>query len=1240
MRIAGRAYTVAVNLKDNVSGKLKGLTDGLLMGAGGLGVGMLGTAGIGYGVVNAAQAYMGFEKQMSRVQAVGMLDKNSPEMQSLTQLAKDLGASTAWTREQIGQAEFFQMMAGWSPDLIMKATKPILNLASAGATDLATTSDIVTDTLTGFQIKANETYVDSQGRFVNAAEHYADIMAKLVTSANTDIPQLGEALKYSSNVVGAMYADKDIQTRMHAAEDAMVMTGLMANAGIKGSMAGTATRAVFSRFGSENRNAYFGLQALGVDFKDANGEVRRIRDIFHDLNQRFSQGISAEGLADFAEMMSETKLHADTRRKLTSFMESVQAHGGKMTGAERLKLSSMLAGQEAMSGFMAAIMGDWDALGEKIDKAHGAAETMAHIQLDNLSGSLTLLGSAWDAFQQSFFEGQAGQGIRSFVDSLTEVISRANKLFADGIQIGDIGNLITDVIDRLKNKFMELDGIGSILAGGALMGAFVKIGRMIQRVIGYAGQLKGLQIGQILGGATGAGAKSGTISSAAQVGTMNVTAGVVNLNGKAGAGGGTGGGKSGGVSIYDRYQREKERIRGSGAPPPPSMSSTFMAGARGGALFAGIFAAMDIFNSKSISAERTKEATDALNVAKAEYQELVRQNAGAERLAQQAAEIQRLQGEQNQIIQDNQARERETLAGATGSVLGAAIGAGLGSIVGPMGTMIGGMLGGIVGDALGHKALELGGTVEEKKPDTDYFGFNEKKKFEGTTWEGVQLGSSARRRVADAQENIRRPYDNLRGLDSARRRIADAQERATLAQMRRFEKIDAKLRETGASPFQHEPAIGATLDYYRQQREQLAEWQPTVKPVESLGGMFDSLLFNKASAAELSPEQQAYQTQMERPRTLGEAVAEATQPSTELTTPEPLDFSSITEQLYSDMEAFTEGINELFSGIGESISETLTTSFEGVGETFTGFTDSITENLTSAFEGISEYFSEIGATFSENLSASLESVSTVFTGFGEQIMTNLTSTFTTAQASTETALTAIGTAFETTRTNIQTSWAELPGFFAGIFSGLGSAAAAAGSAIAAGLTAPIGQIIGAWQSAAAQISSIISSISAQAASMPSVNIGGTGAAYASGGFVTSPTQALIGEAGAEVVIPLSAGKRARALDLFDKTAAILGGDAGIPSADFLQGVPELESFGGSNFSVDADTPITKSETNTSNTAKISMGGLNVSFTITGANDAQDVMRTIKENLEELADKVAGQLGTTLGDSFDNMAPQH
>jgi len=126
MKLAGRAWTIAVNVRDNIKGKLTGLADGMLMGAGTMGVGMLGTAGIGYSAVNAAQSYMNFEQQMSRVQAVRQLDKNSSEMQALTQQAKDLGAETAWTRQQVGEAQYYQALAGWDTEQILKSTPHML----------------------------------------------------------------------------------------------------------------------------------------------------------------------------------------------------------------------------------------------------------------------------------------------------------------------------------------------------------------------------------------------------------------------------------------------------------------------------------------------------------------------------------------------------------------------------------------------------------------------------------------------------------------------------------------------------------------------------------------------------------------------------------------------------------------------------------------------------------------------------------------------------------------------------------------------------------------------------------------------------------------------------------------------------------------------------------------------------------------------------------------------------------
>ena len=159
--------------------------------------------------------------------------------------------------------------------------------------------------------------------------------------------------------------------------------------------------------------------------------------------------------------------------------------------------------------------------------------------------------------------------------------------------------------------------------------------------------------------------------------------------------------------------------------------------------------------------------------------------------------------------------------------------------------------------------------------------------------------------------------------------------------------------------------------------------------------------------------------------------------------------------------------------------------------------------------------------------------------------------------------------------------------------------------------------------------------------MPSISNVGGGRAFAEGGFVNSPTQALIGEAGAEVVIPLSSSKRSRAIDLFNKTAMILGGEAAIPRDDFVSDIPALaNTFSG--YSIEAPTNIpTGNQSSTTPKIEINFGGINgTNFTISGANNPQQIMETIKENLSALADKIAGHLGKTVLDSFNNMSLGH
>ena len=1130
-RIAGKVFPVTIALKNGIGNKLNGLLGGALMGAGAYAP-IAGMAGIGFGAATAIQSYTNFEYEMSKVRAITRLGKDSKEFQGLLEQAKHLGRTTEWTRTEVAEAMRYAAMAGWKPEQIKNAVPSILNLATAGGTDLGTTSDIMTDAATAFGLRAGEMYTDNFGKQSEVTRRLADVMAATVTNSNTNTYQLGEALKYSAPVVGAMYSDQDVQKRMQGAEDLMILTGLMASGGVKASQAGTSARAVFQRFGAENRNALYGLKFANVDFVDKlTGDVRPIIDIMKDLNRVFKEGVDANELINFAEEIEGVRLHADTRRKIEGLIGNAQAHGGKLGGGDRLKLASMLAGTEAMSGILLGVTGDIEALEKQIRGADGAAEKMSKDMLDNLAGSFKLLGSAWDSFQQGLLEGKGGEGIRAFVDTLTEIISRADKLFSDGIHVADFGKIIGDVIGRLKNKFLELDGIGSILAGGALAAGLTKIFMLSQRALGA---LKNFGKAGVLG-TGGAGLGAG-----AKVGTMTVSAGVVNVNGKvAGGAGGAGNRKVGNTAIIDNYNRTKEQIRGTGVPPVPPVATSrlanFGSAAAGGAIFAGIFSALDIMNVRAANAERLAAATTA--------------------------------EERTLIARENRHAEWQAAGGGLGSVVGAAIGAGLGSFAGPLGTAIGGVVGGMLGDAVGRWLGDKGAERETVKSGTNLDVLDKEIQ--------AHMTPATPPDYSFGQTQTNKTLESFATFDKEAMAWSGATTAAVVKTTQEVKKIEQDLNsetEAWIADFKRQNAMArdftgqwrensTAFDYYQQRAADMAanpnqfQWQPFA-------------YMQQAHAAELTPEQMAQQAAMEQGTFY---------PAGEMTTPgeppEMPDMSAMTEQLYSELEALQEGVGELFSGFGEQITEQLTSAFEGAGEVFSNFGTTITEGLTTTFEGAGE----------------------MFTGFGEQLTASLTAAQETATAS----MTAIQTTFTTTKDTVQTSWAELPGFFSGVFSGLGGAAEAAGAAIHAGLTAPIGSVIGAWQSAAATISSIISSISAQAAAMPSVPSGGNVPAHAEGGFVTSPEVALIGERGAELVLPLT--NRERSLELLNQASSVLGIDS---ESD---GYSISGSSGGEN---------------SSGGITINVGG--ISFEVR-ADNLQELENNASEKFQEFADNIAARL---------------
>lgn len=252
----------------------------------------------------SVSTYATFEDAMLKVQSLS--GATGTEMNALTSTAEEFGRTTAWSATDVANAMGYMALAGWDTNQILSATSGILSLASASGEDLATVSDIVTDAMTGFGDSA-----DQAGR-------YADVLATTQAKSNTTVGMLGEAFKYVSPIAGAYgYTLEDVSTAL----------GLMANSGVKSSMAGTALSAVITRLGTNTSGARDAIEELGVSFYNSDGSARPLGDVIRELTVATAN----------------------------------------MTAEEKAELASTVAGQEAQKGLLAILnqgVDAWDALAE------------------------------------------------------------------------------------------------------------------------------------------------------------------------------------------------------------------------------------------------------------------------------------------------------------------------------------------------------------------------------------------------------------------------------------------------------------------------------------------------------------------------------------------------------------------------------------------------------------------------------------------------------------------------------------------------------------------------------------------------------------------------------------------------------------------------------------------------------------------------------------------------------------
>ncbi len=402
--------------------------------------GAIAAAGITDALKEIGAAYMecvtiagNFQEEMSNVEALS--GATSEDMVNLTAQAKEIGAATKYTATEAAQAMGYMAMAGWDAQQMLSGMNGVINLARASGEDLALVSDIVTDNLTAFGLTAADT------------AHFADVLAAAATNSNTSVSIMGETFKQSAAIAGALG---------YSIEDVAVGVGLMANAGVKGSIAGTA-----------------------------------LKNTFNGLLEGATLTSAAFGEYEFSALKAD-----GTMKSFSSSIDELRGYFDQMTEAERVNNAMTIAGQRGYNGLLAILNStdeDYAALTASINECSGAAEKMAEIKMDNLNGQLALMNSAWDALKTTIGE-QFNPELRELAELGTDVFTamdgfvQENPAVVKGgmVLVGTLGALTTGVV-RLSAaiKVFKVLDLATLLTGpaGVVVGVVAGIATLTAAVV-------------------------------------------------------------------------------------------------------------------------------------------------------------------------------------------------------------------------------------------------------------------------------------------------------------------------------------------------------------------------------------------------------------------------------------------------------------------------------------------------------------------------------------------------------------------------------------------------------------------------------------------------------------------------------------------------------------------------------------------------------------------------------------
>lgn len=321
-----------------------------------------------------------FEAQMSTVASIS--GATGEELERLSAKASEMGATTSFSATESAKALEYMAMAGWKTQDMENGLQGIVYLAQASGEELATVSDIVTDSMTAFGMSADQ------------SEYFANVLAKTASNANTNVGMMGETFQYVAPLAGALG---------YSIEDMSAAIGLMANAGIKGSMSGTALRNIITNLATPTDDVAEAMANLGIALTNEDGTMKSFRET----------------------------------------LDSMRAGFANLSEVEKAQYASTIAGQRGMSGLLAIVNSsdeDFMKLTEAIHDCDGAAEEMSKIRLDNLAGDITLFKSALEGAGKKLYD-EISVNLRGIVQDGNKIIDSFNE---SGIH---------SALDKLKEIF-------------------------------------------------------------------------------------------------------------------------------------------------------------------------------------------------------------------------------------------------------------------------------------------------------------------------------------------------------------------------------------------------------------------------------------------------------------------------------------------------------------------------------------------------------------------------------------------------------------------------------------------------------------------------------------------------------------------------------------------------------------------------------------------------------------------